>query len=574
MRSPPRLAVLLASLLLAPALARAADPDLGPNVLVFDPNTADAQAKLDAIFKRQAHNEFGPERYALLFRPGKYNLDVNVGFGTEVLGLGVSPDDTEITGAVRSMAALNNGNATCNFWRGVSNLAIVPNLATAKDVPADTDVWAVSQATYLRRVHVKGNLNLWDHGWSSGGFIADSVIDGTVNSGSQQQWISRNTQWGQWKGESWNMVFVGCTNPPEGEWPQHAFSVEPKTPVVREKPYLYIDANGSYLVRRPALSRDTQGVTWKSGETPGQSIPLSDFYIAHGDKDTAATMNAALAAGKHLLLTPGQYALDAPLHVARENTIVLGLGYPTLTETAGTPCITLDNAPGLTLSGVILDTGTTGEKKPTDLLIVGASPTDTPHPDNPIALHDIFTRAGGQTPGQATRFVTLNAPHTLGDNFWLWKADHGKGAGWGHNDVDTGLLVAAPDATLYGLFVEHTNQYQTLWTGDRGRLYFYQSEFPYDPPAQDAWQHDGKRGYATYKVADTVKSHRALGLGVYCIFVKAPVVCDSAFECPEAPNVKIEHAVAARFTGVKGSGTQHVLNDEGEDTITRKSARR
>jgi len=94
-----------------------------------------------------------------------------------------------ITGAVRSKARwMASHNATCNFWRSVENLAVTPTQ------DQNVNVWAVSQATARRRVQVKGALHLRDGGWSSGGFIADSRIDGEVNSGSQQQWLSRNAE--------------------------------------------------------------------------------------------------------------------------------------------------------------------------------------------------------------------------------------------------------------------------------------------------------------------------------------------------------------------------------------------
>ena len=69
-------------------------PDLGPNVLIFDPAMpqAAAQQQIDNIYAVERGNEFGPERYALLFLPGEYHLDVPVGFYTQVLGLGASPD--------------------------------------------------------------------------------------------------------------------------------------------------------------------------------------------------------------------------------------------------------------------------------------------------------------------------------------------------------------------------------------------------------------------------------------------------------------------------------------------------
>ena len=136
-------------------------PDFGPNVLIFDQSMTAILARIDAIFAGQERGQFNANRYALLFKPGKYELDVKVGFYTQVSGLGRSPDDVSITGAVRSKAGwMKNRNATCNFWRSAENLCITPT------VEENVNVWAVSQATALRRVHVKGDLNLSDGGWS------------------------------------------------------------------------------------------------------------------------------------------------------------------------------------------------------------------------------------------------------------------------------------------------------------------------------------------------------------------------------------------------------------------------
>src|SRR5262249_12482279 len=158
--------------------------------------------------------QFNANRYALLFKPGRYDLDVQLGFYTQAIGLGQSPDDVDIHGAVRVKAQwMRNHNATCNFWRSAENLSVT------RTVEGQVNTWAVSHGTALRRMHVKGDVNLWDGGWSSGGFLADSVVDGQLNSGSQQQWFSRNAQFGKWIGGNWNMVFVGTVNPPSGRWP-------------------------------------------------------------------------------------------------------------------------------------------------------------------------------------------------------------------------------------------------------------------------------------------------------------------------------------------------------------------
>ncbi len=77
-----------------------AKPDLGPNVLEFDPSMPSAaiQEQIDKVYSIQQHSEFGSARYALLFLPGEYRVDIPVGFYTQVLGLGATPDAVHITG--------------------------------------------------------------------------------------------------------------------------------------------------------------------------------------------------------------------------------------------------------------------------------------------------------------------------------------------------------------------------------------------------------------------------------------------------------------------------------------------
>lgn len=541
-------------------------PDFGPHVLIFDPSMTTIQSQLDAVFAKQESNQFGAERVALFFQPGKYELDVQVGFYTQVLGLGRSPDDVAITGAVRSKANwMKNHNATCNFWRCVENLAVTPT----KD--NRINIWAVSQATALRRVHIRGDLDLWDQGWSSGGFLADCKIDGQINSGSQQQWISRNAAWGRWVGASWNMVFVGVTNPPTGQWPDPAYTVVAQTPISREKPYLFLDDDGRYFVMVPDLARGpTQGITWAGGATPGVALPIEQFYLAHPERDTATSLNAALGTGRHLIFTPGIYHLDASIHVTRPGTIVLGLGYATLVPDRGTPAMVVADVDGVKLGGLLFDAG---PENSATLLQIGTPGSTRSHATNPTFLFDIFARAGGATVGVARCFLTIDSRHVVGDNFWLWRADHGKGAAWDANKNANGLIVNGDDVTIYGLFVEHNQEYQTLWQGNGGRVYLYQSEIPYDPPTQAAWMNGATRGYASYKVSDTVTTHEAWGLGVYCVFRKSPVLLDNAIETPSAPGVKLHHMVTLRLNPPNGSGIAHVINGRGDPVIEHKTAR-
>jgi len=531
-------------------------PDFGPNVLVFDPSMKTTQHDIDVVFKRQERSEFGSERYALLFKPGSYDLNVQAGFYMQVLGLGRSPDDVAITGGVRCTAGWSNGNALVNFWRSAENLSSVP------DRNHSPLVWAVSQGTDMRRVNVLGDVHLWDGGWSSGGFLADCKIVGQVVAGSQQQWVSRNADWGEWIGGVWNMVFVGSTNPPVGTWPAQPFTIVDRTPLIAEKPYLYIDSDGRYFVMVPGLrAGNSRGVSWADQSTAGTPIPINQFFIAHPDRDDAASINEALAAGKNLLLTPGIYHLQDSIRVTRPGTVVLGLGYPTLIPSNGDPAMVISDVDGVKVGGLVFDAGAIESPS---LMQVGEPGSSASHASDPIFIYDIVARAGGASPGTTRCFVTLNSSNVVGDNLWLWRADHGKGADWNANKVRNGLIVNGNDVTIYGLFVEHCQEYQTLWNGNGGKVYFYQSEMPYDPPSQAAWSHAGIKGYASYKVADSVTTHEAFGLGIYCVFNSAPVIADNAIETPVAPGIKMRHMVTVRLGGKPGSGIAHVINGRGD----------
>jgi hypothetical protein len=560
------LSCLLAGLAPLTVLSLAATPDFGPRVLIFSPGEPDVQARLDAVSAQQERSEFGAGRCALLFRPGAYAADVRVGYYTHVAGLGRSPDDVRITGAVRAKATwTRDNNATINFWRTAENLSVTPT------VEGHVNVWAVSQGTSLRRVHVRGDLHLWDGGWASGGFMADCRIDGRVNAGTQQQWLSRNDSWGEWIGSSWNMVFVGVDRPPPGRWPDPAYTVVERTPAIREKPFLCIDDAGTFGVIVPDYSpANSRGTTWDGAPTPGRNVPLDQFHIARPERDTAATLNAALAAGKHLLLTPGNYELDAPLEVTRADTIVFGLGFPTLISATGQPVLRIADVDGVVACGLLFEAG---ERESPLLLQVGAPGSSAAHVGRPIVLHDIFARAGSTVAGRTRCFIEVNSAGTILDNLWLWRADHGPGAGWDKNRNAHGLVVSGRDVTAYGLFVEHSQNYQTLWNADGGRVYLYQSELPYDPPSQAAWMNGAARGFASYKVAESVRTHEAWGVGVYAVFRQTPVILDNAVEAPAAPGVKFHHLVTLRLNRQPGSGIAHVINGVGAPVITEKMAR-
>ncbi len=527
----------------------------GENVFVFDPgtNVKEIQNVIDTLYNQQhpRKSEFGLHRYALLFKPGTYQVDLKIGYYTHIMGLGESPDDVIINGSLISKGE-KNGNVTCNFWRSVENLTIVSPAGAV-------NIWGVSQAAPMRRVHIKGDIQLHDNGWASGGFLADSKIDGTVFSGGQQQWFTRNTDLGKWQGGSWNMMFVGVPNAPVDKWPDNPYTVIDKTPLIREKPYLILKGS-DYRIQIPKLKKNSTGISWINRGKGEDNLKIADFYIVKSNVDNSESINAALKKGKNLIITPGIYHLDKSIKVTRPGTLIYGMGMPSLQSLNGNPVMEISDIDGVTVCGLTVDAGVIPSET---LFAVGEPNSAKSHAKNPSFLFDIFFRIGGYGEGKASSCMVINSKDVTVDHTWLWRADHGKNVGWDANTCKNGLIVNGDNVTVYGLFCEHFQEYQTLWNGNNGKMYFYQSEMPYDPPTVDSWKHGTVGGFASYKVSDGVTSHEAWGLGIYCVFYKAPVIVDNTIETPIAVEENIHHKIIFWLNGNKESVMKSIINGKG-----------
>ncbi len=533
----------------------------GENTYFFSPedDVADVQRVLDEIYALQEANQFGKERHAIYFLPGVYDesLKVNVGFYTQVAGLGISPTEVQLPSLqcyANWMAWGSNHNATCNFWRGVENLTL----------DSET-VFAVSQATYMRRMLIHGDLHLHDrNGWASGGFLADSKIDGMVDSGTQQQWLSRNCDWESWKGYNWNIVFAGISEgkTPTETWPEKAYTTVEKVERIQEKPFLVYQEDKGFGVYLPAERTDCEGVSWDACDCDraGKFIPMEEFYIAKADRDTADSLNAALAKGMHLFFTPGIYHLEKELLVEGDNRILLGTGLATLVPDKGNRCIYVTGA-ATTIAGLLFDAGA----KLSDTLLEVAQTEDKEY----SYLSDLFFRVGGVDDYEAKvhSCIVIHRDHVVGDNFWVWRADHGGHVAWDKNTAENGIIINGDYVTMYALMVEHFEEYQTVWNGEYGKTIMYQSELPYDVPSQESWMsHEGQmNGYASYYVAPHVKHHEAWGLGAYSVFRLAEVYEHCVVEVPETPDVKIHNVCAIKISS--HPGITHVINNVGESCI-------
>jgi len=572
---------------------RGGPPDFGPNVHVFTPSTPQSmiQATVDAIAAQQVSNQFGTQRYALLFAPGTYGtatnpLNFQLGYYTTVAGLGLSPRDVVLNGSVNvynQCTATNFCTALNNFWRSLSNLTINVNKPGAGCY--SREFWAVSQAAPFRRVQINGESTLMDYctgpSFASGGFIADAAFSGLIVNGSQQQWMTRNSQLTLWTNAVWNQVFSGVIGAPPQTFPNPPYTTLPTSPVTREAPFLYLDVAGNYNVWVPAVQRNSAGTSWATGTTTGSRIPLNRFFVAR-PTDSVSAINRQLAAGKNLLLTPGVYNLKQAIRIKRADTVVLGLGFPTLIPQDGTASMTVTSDNGVNISGMILDAGP--EKSPV-LLQVGAD-QDQQEGDNggsgqsgngdssrrmsaadPSSIHDVFFRIGGATPGTAVTSLVVNSDNTILDDVWAWRADHGNGVGWTKNTADTGVVVNGNNVTAYGLFVEHYQKYEVVWNGNNGTDIFFQNEMPYDPPSQAAWMEaPGVDGWAAFKVAGRVTSFAGYGMGSYSFFNQGvDIFAAHAFEVPTGlPPASLHDLLTVFLDPNNGKGgILHVVNDTG-----------
>ena len=580
------------------AVARATEEEPNPppwpsSVRVFSPTDGDIQAAVYAAFASNGGHappnkgQFSSARYAFLFRPGTYPQDVPVGFYTTVHGLGATPDDVVFNGPKGVHCEEGDYNATTgaldNFWRGAENFRSSASHAWTTGTGM---LWAVSQASPLRRVHVDASLVLYQYvppyyeaGFASGGFLADAVVEGGVIAGSQQQWLSRNVH--MTGGEVaaslavWNSVYVGCTGAVPaahcGERNKtHSTVVVAETPSIAEKPYLTVTGAGDderFAITVPALRAASAGASWRAtSEAPAaaaaaaaaappanRSIDFAHVYVARAGSDSAASINAKLGAAhiQAVLLTPGIYRLEAPLTLTRPGTVLLGIGLPTLVPTTTAPAVEV-GAPSARVSGVLLQAGAA---KSSSLLHVAKAATGT-------VLHDVFARVGGPDASevQAETMVHIEADGVVGDNLWLWRADHTvSGIVVARaNPCDHGLVVDGDGVTMYGLAVEHTLADLTVWNGERGAVYFYQSELPYDVQQSEF----GDRGYAGYRVADHVTAHLGAGVGVYHYFRDFAVKVAAGIVAPATASFTSPLGVFLNGKGYMG----HVLNQQGDAT--------
>ena len=569
----------------------------GPNVCVFTDTMSQAaiQKDLDSIATQQVPvaSQFSSQRYAVLFRPGTYGsaatpLVFQVGYYTQVAGLGAMPQDTVVNGAIDVFnnlctAGTQDCNSDDNFWRSLSNLTLNVDLPSSPPAYAppivdpfgagctnSAEMWSASQAAPIRRAIINGSVVFQDYcannNFASGGFIADSKVSGSLNFFGNQQFLVRNSAIGGAAGcpnGLWNMVYSGVQGAPApvftGQCQQN--TVLPTSPVTEEEPFLFTDSSGNYNVFVPAVQHGSSGPSWAGGQGAGRTLPLSKFFVASPSTPTPA-ITAALALGKNLILTPGVYNLNQPIVVSRPGTVVLGLGLATLVPQHGNAAMVVTPNHGVKLSGLIVDAGPVNSPVLVSVGLPGLGGSST----DPDVIQDVFFRIGGAetTPTSATVSLLDNASNSIIDDVWAWRADHGNAVGWTQNTAATGLVVTGSGVTAYGLAVEHYQKNEVVWSGQGGTDIFFQNELPYDPPSQADWMASPtQNGYPAFLVSPNVKTFQGYGMGSYVVFIQTTATLHDAeaFQAPHAPDVQFHNVFGVWISG--SGGLDSIVNGVG-----------
>lgn len=543
-----------------------------------------------------------------------------VGYYTHVMGLGENPSDVRFVGekGVYSPEGCWDFEigALDTFWRIAENFQTEANHTTTD---GSGMIWAVSQASPLRRVNVENDLMLFQFlngtqapGYASGGFMSDMKVRGKVFSGSQQQWMTRNSDIDHWEGGNWNMVFVGVAGAPLSHCGQTfdengalvaPFVTVPYSPRSSEKPYIYIDPlSGKYFIKVPAVmmlsvgpDRDTPEADdsttdpdpshhlHKSRGTQLQvacSIPFEKVYVA-SPEDSAAALNKYLFLGLSLIFSPGIYQIDEPLVVSHDNQVIIGLGLATLISANGNTVIQVGDVDGARVASVLLQAG----PKNAECLLRWGNPSVGADNDNNIKvsedgsvhlssiggngnnpgfMHDVFMRVGGPEDYEVMvdAMLIVENGNVIGDNLWLWRADHTVNGSVtnGTNPCQNGAIINGDNVVMYGLAVEHTLQDQVIWNGENGQTYFFQCELPYDVTQENF----GDMGFVGFRVNEQVQTHESHGAGVYHYFRDDAVVIETAIKVPK----HLERSFTGALTSfLNGQGTcKHILNNAGNAT--------
>ena len=533
-----------------------ANPPLWPkSVHVFDPgekHVAQTAARLSAL-----GSALGRARAAFLFKPGTYAEAIAVGPYVQVLGLGAAPEDVALAGGVAVVGGDDGAP------RGAENVHVPGDLAFA--------------GGGLRRAVVGGAVRRCSH-------AANARLRGGAMLETQRSWLARNVAFDAAAavdvdgdaaaaeavvGGGVNVAFVGCrgaphTRIPRGGDPACSYAARNATPVIAEKPYVTIRADGTYDLRVPAPRFASAGPD--HSEDP--AVDFGAVFVATDAVDSDV-IQEKLDRGLHVVLAPGYYDLEDGLVLSFRGQVLLGLGHATLAAPpGGLPAVhVLPGAHGARVAGVVVD-ATAAPRGETALVAWGdaaAAPGgDAGDAAHPGVMSDVLLRVCGPTlDARVDAGLVVRSGHVVGDRVAVSRASTALDAAGepravaGGCGLRVGIVVVGHGAAFYGLEVEHAGTDGVRWLGENGTALHAEATLPFDG-TQGSFGNGGHSGFA---VGDFVRAHDALAVAVYGNFRDEAVVVRTAVRKSASPNATFEGATAAHLGGL---GTiAAVINGDG-----------
>ena len=395
------------------------------------------------------------------------------------------------------------------------------------------------------------------------------IVDGILDFSTQQQFFTRNSEFKQTDGGSWNLYFIGCNSdiapnncPVNNNTTLVTSTPEIPGPITAAPRFLY-QSDGRISIIKPKIYTNSSGILANSEDDE----ELTNVFIVNSQTDIQ-TINEKLAAGIHLIFSPFIYSFSEPIRITRSGTVVLGLGYATIVPTAANAAIIIaDGTEGVRVCGFILQAGDeVGGATTNALLVVGETENSGGNSENPNILFDIFPRVGGpDLTGTCDVMILVNQQNTIFDHIWCWRADHvgvledeRSGLGPDKAKVDNAIVVNADNVTMFGVFAEHTLKEQIIWNGNQGRLFFQQTELPYD--VAGGWNFPG------LKV--TGQNFFGSGIGIYSFFAQKWHEDDNAPDVSTAVITPDDATVESCFTifldpSTGGGSILSVINGKG-----------
>jgi len=487
----------------------------------------------------EADCEFVNDRRVVLLHAGYEAKGVVwVGYYESILGLsrkGTGGEQAKLeTIQVRAGACSEPGSLNA-FWRSVENVQV------------GSMNWYVSQASPFRNIRVTGDTNLFYYDkdahkgcFASGGFGANSVLQGDLLQGGNQQWLLVNSSiGGSWQTDMWNSVGVdvkaaGGMKQQNAGVPFNACSNflmstqdylnngVPRVPTC-PKPFLAFDetAGGYGLVVPNLLKAPAPAGPVDLTDAPWQKLDDAAVLVVLLQRFDPGACQKVLDRGGSLVFTPDVYPLAAPLTVTKSTSVIMGLGQATL---QGNPAIVVAVA-GARVCSLLLESLPVPNPQDKDCVLLLKQPDGVPASlANRTVVQDVWVRHGTKSKDYSSKLPSLQAlvvvdqSYAFLESVWLWRADHLSDASAGiGNDVAPARhnLWVKPDASnvcALGLQTEHSLEECTFWEGNDGTVVFLQAETNYDRALGDQ----------TSGMLVTGSGFVGVGLGVYMYAPRCP----------------------------------------------------